>query len=230
MPPVGRYPSAVPPQLIPRDALTIMEEINLLYVDKSKIAQRLLIRGLEQIANITSACSLAEAREAIGAQAFNFFILDYELPDGNGLELAQELRNQPDHEHTPIILYTASLNNELEYRAMRVGINEGLAKPIDMLDMMQHVAGQAEVPRIKKIRRELLQVSCFSWVADDTYHEYSPDLGLLLTGDDQQVLREQMHTALEEHILAKADPGRYPADIEVYKHVIELPSVENDAA
>ncbi len=207
-----------------------MEEINLLYVDKSKIAQRLLAKGLEQIANISAVSSLAQARQAIQSQVFNFFILDYEMPDGDGLEFASELRAQPDHEHTPIILYTASLNNELEYRAMRVGVNEGLAKPIDMLDMMQHVAQQAEVPSIKKIRRQLLQLSCFSWVADDKHYEYSPDLGLLLSGDSKQALREQMHAALEEQILAKADPARYPADIEVYKHVIDLPPAENDAA
>ncbi len=207
-----------------------MDEINLLYVDKSKIAQRLLNNGLEQIANITTASSLAEAREALASQEFNFFILDYELPDGDGLQFATELRARPDHAHTPIILYTASLNNELEYRAMRAGINEGLAKPIDMLDMMQHVAGQAEVPSIKNIRRQLLQLSCFSWNADGQHHEYSPDLGLLITGDDKQTIREQMHAALEEKILAKDDPSRYPADIEVYKHVIDLPPAEKDAA
>jgi CheY-like chemotaxis protein len=207
-----------------------MEEINLLYVDKSTIAQRLMTKGLEQIANITGASSLAEARQAIGSQAFNFFILDYELPDGDGLAFASELRDHRDHAHTPIILYTASLNNELEYRAMQAGVNEGLSKPIDMLDMMQHVARQAEVPSIKKVRRELLQLSCFSWNTDGTYFEYSPDLGLLISGDDKQATRDQMRAALEEQILAKDNPSRYPADIEVYKHVIGLPPAETDAA
>lgn len=208
----------------------MMEEVNLLYIDKSTIAQRLLTKGLEQIANVTGTSSLAEAREAIGSQAFNFIILDYELPDGDGLEFARELRAHPDHTRTPIILYTASLNNELEYRAMRAGINEGLAKPIDMLDMMQHVARQAEVPSIKKVRRELLQLTCFSWVTNGKHFEYSPDLGLLLSGENKQTLREQMHAALEEQILTKADPSRYPADIEIYKHVIILPPANEDAA
>jgi CheY-like chemotaxis protein len=207
-----------------------MDEINLLYVDKSKIAQRVLTKGLEQIANISSASSLAEARDAVANQQFNFFILDYELPDGDGLELATELRAHPDHASTPIILYTASLNNELEYRAMRAGINEGLAKPVDMLDMMQLVAGQAEVPKIKNVRRQLLQLSCFSWNADGQHHEYSPDLDLLISGDDKQIIREKMHAALEDKILAKTDPSRYPADIEVYKHIINLPPAESDAA
>jgi len=206
-----------------------MDEINLLYLDKSKIAHRLLSKGLEQIANITAVCSIAEARDALNASAFNFFILDYELPDGDGLAFAQELRSLPKHTHTPIILYTASLNNELEYQAMQAGINEGLPKPIDMLDMMQHVAQQAEVPRIKNVRRQLLQLSCFSWSADGQHHEYSPDLGLLLSGHDKHAIREQMRAALEEKILAKEDPSRYPADIEVYKHVIDLPPAEPDA-
>ncbi len=207
-----------------------MDEINLLYVDKSKIAQKLLAKGLEQIANVTPASSLAEAREVIWRRPFNFFILDYELPDGDGLALAEELRGDPEHAKTPIILYTASLNNELEYRAMQAGINEGLAKPIDMLEMMQHVVKQVEVPSIKQVRRVLLQLSCFSWNADGKHFEYSPDLGLLLSGENKQMIREQMHAALEEQILAKDDPSRYPAEIEVYKHVLRLPQAQDDAA
>jgi CheY-like chemotaxis protein len=207
-----------------------MEEINLLYLDKSKIAQRLLASGLEQIANITGVSTVAQAQAAIEAGTFNFIILDNELPDGDGLSFAKTLRQNSAHTHTPIILYTASLNNELEYRAMQAGINEGLAKPIDMLDMMQHVARQAEVPRIKKISRELLQLSCFSWVANGKHHEYSPDLDLLISGDDQQTIRKQMHAALEEQILARDDPSQYPADIEVYKHVVNVPPKNIQAA
>lgn len=207
-----------------------MVDINLLYVDKSKIARNLLVNGLNPIANITGVGSIAEAREAIASQTFNFFILDYELPDGDGLSFAAELRDRPQHAKTPIILYTASLNNELEYRAMQAGINEGLAKPIDMLDMMQHVVQQVELPSIKRIKRQLLQLTCFSWIADGKHFEYSPDLNLLLSGDDKQALREQMNCALEEQILAKEDPGQYPADIEVYKHIIHLSDESRDAA
>jgi len=207
-----------------------MEEINLLYIDKSRIAQKLLATGLEQIANITGVSNLAEARSAVESGAYNFVILDYELPDGDGLSFASWLRENPAHANTPIILYTASLNNELEYRAMQAGINEGLAKPIDMLDMMQHVARQAEVPSIKKVQRKLLQLSCFSWTAEGKHHEYSPDLGLLISGEDQHAIREQMHAALEEQILAREDPSQYPADIEVYKHVINVPPEEDQAA
>lgn len=209
-----------------------MNDVSLLHVDKSKIARRLLSTGLEAIANITGVGSLSEAREAIAGGDYNFFILDYELPDGDGLELAAELRADPRHTKTPIILYTASLNNELAYRAMQAGINEGLTKPIDMLDMMHHVVDQIELPRIKHVHRELLQLTCFSWKADGIHYEYSPDLHLLLQGLDKRALRQEMHSSLEEQVLAKENPSAYPADIEVYKHVVHLPPEqdEQDAA
>jgi CheY-like chemotaxis protein len=206
-----------------------MEEVNLLYVDKSKTSRSLVARGLEAIANVTGVGSAAEARRTVAEHSFNFFILDYELPDGDGLSLAAELRQHPAHADTPIILYTASLNNELAYRAMRAGINKGLAKPINMLDMMQHVVKQIELPHVKHVKRELLQLTCFSWVVDGRYFEYSPDLDLPLNGDDKQALRQQMHTTLEERILAKEDPSQHPADIEVYKHVINLPPGQDAA-
>lgn len=53
-----------------------MVDVNLLYVDKSKIARNLLIGGLDPIANITGVGSIAEARQVMQAQPFNFFILD----------------------------------------------------------------------------------------------------------------------------------------------------------
>ncbi len=206
-----------------------MLEVNLLHIDKSKIARNLLAKGLDSIANISGVGTLAEARQAIADGNFNFFILDNELPDGDGLTFAEEIRKHPDHTKTPIILYTASLNNELEYRAMEAGINEGLHKPIDMFEMMQHVVKQIELPHVKRVQRQLLQLTCFSWKANGKYHEYSPDLNLLLTGDDRNQLRRQMHVELEEQVLAKDDPSKYPADIEVYKHVVHLPP-ENDQA
>ena len=207
-----------------------MDEINLLYIDKSKIAQKLLTKGLEQIAHVTCASSCGDAEKLIEDNKFNFVILDYELPDGDGIGFATKLRDTPGYAKTPIILYTASLNNELEYRAMQAGINEGVAKPVDMFDMMQRVAAQIELPQIKKVRRELLQLSCFSWTAEGKHHEYSPDLGLLISGDDKIAIRQQMHAALEEQILAKEDPSQYPADIEVYKHVINVPPEQDQAA
>lgn len=39
-----------------------------------------------------------------------------------------------------------------------------------------------------------------------------------------------MNSALEDQILAKNEPGRYPADIEVYKHIINLSDESLNAA
>jgi hypothetical protein len=39
-----------------------------------------------------------------------------------------------------------------------------------------------------------------------------------------------MNSALEEQVRAKEDPSRYPADIEVYKHIINLADEPRGAA
>lgn len=205
-----------------------LDEIRLLYVDKSRTAHRLLQRALESIAYVHTAESMAEARSILAARAvggpINFFILDYELPDGTGLELARILRAQPAHARTPIILYCASLDNELEYQAMCAGINDSLRKPADALDLRDRVAKLADTPSIRQVRRELLQLTCFSWHADGQYHEYSPDINLHLAGSGPDEVQSAMREAMEREIHGKKDPGHYPADIHVFKYVITLRS------
>ncbi len=206
-----------------------LDEIRLLYVDKSRTAHRLLQRALDSIAYIHTAESITEARRILARPGregpVNFFILDHELPDGTGLELARALRQQPDHARTPIILYCASLDNELEYQAMCAGVNDSLRKPTDPLDLRERVAKLADAPSIRRVRRELLQLTCFSWHADGQYHEYSPDINLHLAGREPDEVQAAMREAMEREIHAKRDPSQYPADIHVFKYVIKLRSL-----
>lgn len=204
------------------------DDIRLLYVDKSRTAHRLLQRALESIAYVHTAESIADAQSKIAGgstdERFNCFILDQELPDGTGLELARLLRELPGHQKTPVILYCASLDNELEYQAMCAGVNDSLRKPADPLDLRERVAKLADTPSIRQVRRELLQLTCFSWHAEGMYHEYSPDLNLHLTGDCHDDVQLRMRETMEREIHAKKDPSRYPADIHVFKYVIKLTS------
>ncbi|MCC7144958.1 MAG: response regulator [Phycisphaeraceae bacterium] len=202
-----------------------MDDIRLLHIDKSKTSQKLLEKALSPIADYCAVSSLEEARAAIAAQIFTFFLIDYELPDGDGLTLARELRATTRYQHTPIILYCASLDNELEYQAMRAGVNLSLRKLVNPLDLRDHIVRLVEVPSIKEVRRELLQLTCFSWVADGQYHEYSPDLNKHLQGDSLDEVRDRMRSALEIEIRAKKDPSQYPANVTVFKYVISLAAI-----
>ena len=203
-----------------------MEDTRLLYVEDSRVSQKMLERVMSQIADVVLASDLAEARQAIGSQDFTFFILDYELPDGDGLQLARELRAAPRHAETPIILYCSSLNNELEYEAMVAGVNESVKKPMDMLELRERVVQLIELPTVKQVRRQLLQMTCFVWRSGGKWHEYSPDLDLHLDGESEDELHDRMHAKLQRHVQDASDPGQSSADVRVFKHVIPLDQSE----
>jgi len=211
-----------------------MDDIHLLYVDKSRIAQRLMEQSMSVIAVFEAVGSVEEAESRMDAadaagEAFNFFIIDHELPDGTGLDLARSIRRRPAHAHTPILLYTASLNNELAYQAMTCDINDSVAKPADLLQLRQRVVELVDLPQIRRVRRTLLQLTCFAWIADGTHYEYSPDLQEVVTGDSHDATRQKMQERLEQRILSMPDPSQYPADVHVMKHVIDLPA-DTDAS
>jgi CheY-like chemotaxis protein len=206
------------------------EDIHILHVDKSRASRNLVAKNVEQIASYHGVGSLAEARQAVAEGGLNFFILDYELPDGNGLQFARELRDDDRHQHTPILLYSASTDNELAYRAMQIGVNESLTKPMHMMEMCQKIISLAALPEIKFVKRELLQLSCFMWLAGGKYHEYSPDLNRHIEGASRQEVEQRMQEMLEAELLAKDNPEEYPADVHTLTHVVQLRHPEDDAA
>ena len=179
-------------------------------------------RVISQIADFVAATDLAAARKVIESERFTFFVLDYELPDGNGLQLARELRADPRYAETPIILYCSSLNNDLEYEAMTIGVNESIKKPMDMLEFREHVVRLIELPTVKRVRRQLLQMTCLVWKDNGKYYEYSPDLDLRLEGDWEDELRDQMHAKLQQYVLDSDEPGQAAMQVEVFKHVMQL--------
>jgi DNA-binding response OmpR family regulator len=201
-----------------------MDGIRLLYVDRSRVAARRLCEAMDVAADTFSAGSIAEAQQAVAEQNISFLITEQDLPDGDGLDLIRWLRAQPGHDQTPTILYTAALDNDLEYRAMKAGANESHAKPTDLLELCQRVIALAHLPEVRFVRRELLQMTCFGWRADGKHHAYSPDLNIHVEGPTADTVREHMQRLLDREIRAKANPADYPADSYTMKFIVKLAS------
>lgn len=65
---------------------------------------------------------------------YHFAILDYKLPDGNGTEVAKNLKLR--NPSIPIILLTARGSEEVKKEAKLSGVNEFLEKPVDTNTLM----------------------------------------------------------------------------------------------
>ncbi|HEY4491690.1 MAG TPA: sigma-54 dependent transcriptional regulator [Acidobacteriota bacterium] len=82
---------------------------------------------------VVEACNLADARAASAAQRFDAILLDLSLPDGNGLDWINEVREiRPD---VAIVVITGVGDIPSAVEAMRRGADHFLAKPVNLGDL-----------------------------------------------------------------------------------------------
>ena len=62
------------------------------------------------------------------------------MPDVDGIEAIQRLRELPAQSATPIIAVSASATPEVEARTLAAGANAFLAKPVNMQGLLKTVA------------------------------------------------------------------------------------------
>jgi DNA-binding response OmpR family regulator len=79
---------------------------------------------------VSSASSAREARELIGKDIFDLYILDYRFSDGNGPELCRFIRTRDSH--VPVIFLTAIATEQYRLEALSAGATLYLLKPYDL--------------------------------------------------------------------------------------------------
>ena len=87
--------------------------------------------GLEVVTALTGKIALNRARE----HRPDLILLDVMLPDMDGYEICQEMREQPETSMTPIIFVSAVSSEKHIERAMAAGATDYLVKPLSMEDI-----------------------------------------------------------------------------------------------
>lgn len=87
---------------------------------------------------VETASSVQEAREQLKAHRFDAVITDMRLPDGFGMELLQDLREQQRKERCVVMTAYGSAENAVE--ALRSGAFDYLTKPVDLKQFRSVVA------------------------------------------------------------------------------------------
>lgn len=102
--------------------------IKVMIVDDTVHVRRMLRNMLELdgFEVVAEAGSGQEAVEAVEAVAPDVVVVDYKMPDMDGLETATLVRQRRPHQ--VLILYTAFVDAELQARAEAVGVSVVLGK------------------------------------------------------------------------------------------------------
>ncbi len=123
----------------------------ILIVEDEKLIRWSLTERLRQDGYESRECENgASARAALREGHFDLAVLDYRLPDIDGLTLLKEFREQ--FADMPVILVTAFSSVEGAVRAMKLGAFDYIHKPFDIDELMLVVEKALENTRL---RREL---------------------------------------------------------------------------
>ncbi len=101
----------------------------ILAVDDS-LTSRILIKNILDIHgyNVITAKSGKEAMNMIDKDIFNLFILDVEMPEITGFQVADAIRKDKRHKKAPIIILSSLSNNEHKKKGVKAGIQAYITK------------------------------------------------------------------------------------------------------
>jgi two-component system response regulator AtoC len=111
---------------------------------------------------VSTAGSLKEARQQMAIQRPEVVLLDIVLPDGNGMDLFQDIESR---NNTEIVMITGHASLETSVEALRLGAADYLIKPINVKQLKAILSRVTRVPDLKaeisKLRGELRTVGRF---------------------------------------------------------------------
>lgn len=103
-----------------------------LVIDDHALNRKLLERVLELDGHdITAVDSLRAAEAAIAEHPFELIVLDVQLPDGDGLDLARKVKHDPRTASCAILACTAGAMTTDREDALAAGCDAYVSKPID---------------------------------------------------------------------------------------------------
>ena len=106
---------------------------NILIIDDSMFMCKQLQKILK-ISNYNSDMALTakEGLDKINAQKVNLVILDMELPDMHGLDVLEEIKENDDFCHIPVIVISGSSDAELIRTCLKSGASDFITKPFNI--------------------------------------------------------------------------------------------------
>jgi DNA-binding NtrC family response regulator len=125
-----------------------MNITTVLVVDDDIAICRILHRMLSDAQYTVHTCqSVSDALGAIEQRPFDVYVMDYNLPDGSGLDVADRIRSKGSQ--APIILISGYRSSAGTSRAENLCITDFLAKPFSreiICDAMKKAIGSAPAP------------------------------------------------------------------------------------
>ena len=124
----------------------------ILIVDDSLTVRMDLSDALEAAGFRAIPCStIAEARNAIRTQQLALAILDVRLPDGDGIELLEQIRRDHTLADLPVLMLSSEAEIKDRVRGLRTGANDYVGKPYDTSHVIARIRTLIGGPHVRDL-------------------------------------------------------------------------------
>lgn len=112
----------------------------ILVVDDDPVALRIMQHVLFRVSHeVQLAKSAEEGLYWLNHMQFDLAILDISMPDMDGIELLIRLRKLPNYASCPVIMLTASSQDEDRDRARAAGVSLFMTKPASSSEILENI-------------------------------------------------------------------------------------------
>ena len=110
----------------------------ILIVEDDELLNKMLVYNLQSESyGIVSVETVKEAMEVLKSQPFDLVLLDINLPDGNGYEIAKTIRDK--YSDTIVIFLTANDRESDEIRGYELGAVDYITKPFSVEELLARI-------------------------------------------------------------------------------------------
>jgi len=109
-----------------------MASYKVLIVEDSPTMRQLIVFALKRLRGmqIFEANDGVDGLKKISSESFDLIFTDINMPIMDGLKLVSLVRSDPNYKEVPIVIITTEGANEDRERALALGANEYITKPI----------------------------------------------------------------------------------------------------
>ena len=142
----------------PVEKITELEGLKALVVDDDfntcdSVTKMLVKVGMRAEWTLSGKEAVLRARQSIEmSDAYHAYIIDWRLPDMNGIEVTRQIRSL--HDDTPIIILTAYDWSDIEVEAKAAGVTAFCSKPMFMSDLretLMNAIGQTQTDAAQEL-------------------------------------------------------------------------------
>ena len=97
----------------------------------SRLILQQLVNSLEENISVEAFANPLQALQWTSGNAADLILVDYKMPEMNGIEFIQRFRSHPSSAHVPVIMVTSIEDRAVRYEALEAGATDFLMKPVD---------------------------------------------------------------------------------------------------